>query len=287
MMKRMIGLGLALASVSACDALRSSTTPSPTPAPAANVVNYTAIGASDAIGYGGSAFCIPFTDCPNGTGYVQTVARTFKTNGKTVTLLNLGIPGAVLSPEIETLGDSIGRDIPANFIERELPFVAADSTLVTIFAGGNDVNTVGAAIDRGLGGADPAGYVRTRTQNFGRDFRSLLAGIKSKAPSAKIVVLNLPNMGALPYASGYTLEQRQWLQSIAVSFSAEINGTTSLGASVVDLMCDATFYQPSTFSSDGFHPNDSGYAYLAGLVYAAATGAATAPRSSCSQMLIY
>ena len=32
----------------------------------------------------------------------------------------------------------------------------------------------------------------------------------------------------------------------------------------VDLMCDARSYLASTYSSDGFHPSDAGYAFIAG-----------------------
>jgi lysophospholipase L1-like esterase len=252
------------------------------------VVSYTAIGASDASGYGGSVFCAPFTDCPNGTGYVQLIARRLQAAGKTVSLLNLGIPTAVLSPATEALGASLGKDIYGNFLTQEMPFVAKDATLVTVFAGGNDVNTVGAALDAGRGGADNTGYVAAQSQNFGSDLRTLVAGIKARAPQARIVILNLPNMGALPYASGYSLDRRRWLQQIAVGFSAQINALTAQGALVIDLMCDASFYQPSIFSSDGFHPSDAGYQHLADIMYAAITGGSAAtPRSSCAQMSVF
>jgi lysophospholipase L1-like esterase len=269
----------------ACAKSSSPTEPSPNPT---NVVSYTAVGASDAIGYGSSVLCLPFTDCPNGMGYVQVIARRLQAAGNTVTLLNLGIPTAVLSPATESLGASLGRDIYGNFLTQEMPFVAKDSTLVTVFAGGNDVNTVGAALDAGLGGVDNAGYVDAQTQNFGRDMRTLVAGIKARAPQARIVILNLPNMGALPYAAGYTLDRKRWLQTIAVGFSAQINSLTAQGALVIDLMCDATFYQPGIFSGDGFHPNDTGYAHLADVMNAAVTGGtATAPRASCAQMSVF
>jgi len=53
-------------------------------------------------------------------------------------------------------------------------------------------------------------------------------------------------------------------------------------------MCDARFYQPGSYSSDGFHPNDTGYAYLTELIYpVASTGTASAPRASCAQMTIF
>jgi lysophospholipase L1-like esterase len=53
---------------------------------------------------------------------------------------------------------------------------------------------------------------------------------------------------------------------------------------VVDLMCDSRTYEPSRFSSDGFHPSDSGYALMADLAYPAlAAGSAPSPSPSCSQ----
>ena len=53
---------------------------------------------------------------------------------------------------------------------------------------------------------------------------------------------------------------------------------------VVDLMCDPRTYEPSRFSSDGFHPSDSGYALMAELAYPAlAGGSVPSPSSSCAQ----
>ena len=75
--------------------------------------------------------CLPFTECENGTGYVPVLARQLRAT-REVTLLNLGIPGSVLSPAIQQIARQHGRDIPANFVEREMPFVASNSTLVTI-----------------------------------------------------------------------------------------------------------------------------------------------------------
>jgi len=286
-MKKCFYLAVALVAVSACDVIKNPTDPS-TPAPSADQVNYTAVGASDAIGWGGTVYCLPFTACPDGTGYVPVTARRFQANQKTVTLMNLGIPGAVLSPQIQAIGAQVGSDIFGNFLDQEMPFVPKNSTLVTIFAGGNDANTIGKAVDHGLGGSDPNGYIASQTQAFGRDMLALINGIKGRAASARIVVLNLPNLAGLPYASGLTLAQKRGLQQIAVGFSSQINALGAQGVLVLDLMCDSRFYQPSSLSSDGFHPNDTGYAYLADLVYAAAaTGTVTPPRASCSQMGLY
>lgn len=287
-MKRRVWLSLlSTVLLAGCGLIKNDNEPTPPPTPA-NVVNYTAVGASDAIGYGGSTPCIPFTDCPNGTGYVQTVARRFTGDGKTVTLLNLGVPGSVLGPGIEAIGNGLGRGIPGNFIEEELPFVSTSATLVTVFAGGNDGNTIGAAIKAGLGGTDQTAYIDAQKAGFGSDMKKLVAGIKTKAPNARIVILNLPNLAGMPYAAGLSLTEKRVLQQIAVGFSSEINAMQTQGALVLDLMCDAGFYQPGIFSSDGFHPNDLGYARIADLVYAAArNGTVTAPKSSCAQMSLF
>ncbi|HEY8550661.1 MAG TPA: SGNH/GDSL hydrolase family protein [Vicinamibacterales bacterium] len=260
----------------------------PTPPTQGQEVRYAAIGASDALGVGGSVPCLPFTDCPSGTGYVQTVTRRLRDAGRTVTLLNLGIPGAVLGPDIENLARELGRGTIGNFLERELPFVPRNSTLVTIFAGGNDVNIVGSAIEAGRGGSDPIAYAQGFVQGFGRDLSTLVNGVRSRAPNARIVVLNLPNLAALPYVANRPLDQRRIFQTLAVSFSAQVNTLASQGVMVLDLMCDPRSYSPSNYSSDGFHPNDAGYAYLSELVYnAVTTGSAPPPRAQCAEMAIF
>ena len=217
-MHRKLSIVVLALAVSGCGSTKSPSEPTNP-----NVVLYTAIGASDTTGFGSSVVCLPLVACSQGTGYVQTVERRLSTSGKTVTLLNLGIPGAVLSPQMQALGNSLGRSIVGNFLEREVPFTQRDATLVTVFAGGNDANTVGAALQAGMGGLDPIGYVLSQVDAFGRDLRSLIAGVKDRAPQARIVVLNLPNLAGLPYASGYSLTEKRFLQQIAVGFSAQIN----------------------------------------------------------------
>jgi lysophospholipase L1-like esterase len=277
---------LALIGAAACDNNDSPTTPTPPANP--NEVFYAAIGASDAVGVGATVPCFPFADCPDGTGYVPLTARRLRTDGKIVSLTNLGIPGAVLNSEIQTLGNSLGRGIQGNFIDRELPFVPRNATLVTIFAGGNDANTIGEAVAQGRGGADPTGFVGSLVTNFGRDMRSLVTGVRDRAPNARIIVLNLPNMAGLPYAAPLTVAQKRILQSIAVGLSAQANALATQGVLVLDLMCDARTYQQGNYSSDGFHPNDAGYTYLHGLVYAAATtGSAPPPSASCGPMALF
>lgn len=281
---RHLCLVLATVATASCDFLRNPAEPTVPP----NVVNYTAIGASDAVGFGGSSPCVPLVLCTSGTGYVQQVTRRLQDSGKIVTLTNLGIPGAVLSPETEAIGDALGRDIFDDFLEREMPFVPRNSTLVTIFAGGNDVNTIGSGIRAGEGGSNIEAYVQGQIQKFGRDMRTLVSGVRSRASQARIIVLNLPNMAALPYSTGLSLAEKRIVQQMSVGFTAEINSLTASGVVVIDLMCDAAFYAPGLLSADGFHPNDAGYTHLADLVYDAATsGSAPAPQASCGQMTLF
>ena len=104
------------------------------PSGGGNAVFYSAISASDGTGFGSSNVCLPFADCPDGTGYVQRVVRELRSGGRTVTILNLSIPGSVVGPEIEDLARQLGRGSIGNFRERQMPFVSRESTLVTVFA---------------------------------------------------------------------------------------------------------------------------------------------------------
>jgi len=278
---RALPLLVSLLALAGCNLLKNPNEPSvPT-----DTVNYAALGASDTIGYGGSAPCLPFIECMTGTGYVQRTAQRLKATGKTVTLVNLGVPGAVLSPDVQTQGNTIGLGILRNLLDDESGYVPKNTTLVTVFIGGNDVNTVGSLIKAGRAGSDLNAYVQTQTQNFGRDLGLMLAKIRNDVPNARIIALNLPNMGIIPYAAGRPADEKRTLQQISVGFSAQISGLSSKGVLVVDLMRDSNFYNPAIFSGDGFHPNDTGYAYLSDLVYAAAsTGASPAPKASCGFM---
>ena len=254
------------------------------PAPGSTVV-YSAVGASDAIGYGSSAVCLPFVDCPDGMGYVPVTVRALKAKSFTVKLLNLGIPTAVIGPDFEAIGLQYGRTIVSNFITSEMPFVQTDSTVTTVFAGVNDVITVVSALGSGAGGSDPAGYIDAQVKAFTSDYAALVAGIRARASATRIIVLNVPNVAALPYFAGAALDQRQAQQRLSVGFTtAAVNVLTAQGVIVVDLMCDARSYLASNYSSD-FHPNDAGYAFISSEIVNAITSSSyPAPLSSCPPM---
>ncbi|HEX7139606.1 MAG TPA: SGNH/GDSL hydrolase family protein [Vicinamibacterales bacterium] len=273
----------------ACNKSSNSANPGgPTPVTPGMPVVYTAIGASDANGVGSSVICVPFTECPNGMGYVQVAVRSLQSRGLTVTLRNLGIPTAVIGRDFQTLGQQYERTIEGNFIDQEMPFVLGNSTVVTIFAGGNDVNVITAALGGGAGGSDPNGYIDAQVRAFGADYAVLLAGIRRLAPSARIVALNVPNMAGLPYLAGASINQRRAAQRAAVGMTTTVvNPLVGQGVTVVDLMCDGRSYQPSNYYSDGLHPNDAGYAFIASEVVSAMTsGSNPAPQSSCGGMTI-
>ncbi len=281
---RQVAAVLLLASLTACSSGKGGSPTQPT-SPTRTV--YAAIGASDAVGIGASLPCLPFVPCPDGTGYVPALARKLMAGGQQVDTTNLGVPAAVLSPELQTLGNKYGRTTPANFLQGEVPFVPRDATLVTIFAGGNDTNVVGAAAEGGEGGADAIAFIDRQVTGFRSSYESVIRGIRDRAPGARIVVANLPNMAGLPYASGMSLPRRQGLQRISVGFSRDgANALASQNVRVVDLMCDPRSYDPGNYSSDGFHPNDRGYAFMADLLYEAAVGGGPPPVSSCPQMTL-
>ena len=287
----LVAAAVCLAALAACSKHTDdsgSNGPGPTPLPP-GPVTYSAIAASDGAGAGGSVPCLPFTPCTDGTGYVPVVARQLRAEGHTVTLLNMGIPGAVLSRATQDLAGKYGLTIGANYIQDEAQFVLKDSTLVTIFAGANDANAIGTAIERGATTNENAtSFIDGQIRQFASDYKQLVSIVRERAPNARLVILNLPNLAGLPYTAGRTPTERRWIQQLSVGFTRlGANPFASQGALVIDLMCDPRSYQASIYSSDGFHPNDAGYQYLANEVLAAVkVGSWPAPSDSCAQMTL-
>jgi lysophospholipase L1-like esterase len=263
------------------------TAPSGPPA-AGSTIKYSAIGASDANGVGSSVPCAPFTTCIGGKGYVQVTERELIARGYTVELMNLGIPTAAISRRFQALGQQYGETVLTNYLESELPFVQPGATLVTVFAGPNDANIIRTAISRGAAGSDVNGYIDQQVRAFAEDIQALVDGIRAATSSGRIVVLNVPNLGTLPYLAGSSAADRRAAQRIAAGMTTTgVNPLTSRNARVIDLMCDTRMYQPSTFSSDGFHPSDAGYAMLAAEIVRALTSTSyPLPATSCSQMTL-
>ena len=228
----------------------------------------------------------PFADCPDSLGYVFVAAKALRNQGYTVTVTNLGIPTATISRRFQDLGNQHGHPVVANFIDGEVRFVPREATVVTVFTGANDVNVITAALGGGAGGADRNAYIDQQVQNFRTDLSTLIAGVRERAPSTRIVLINLPNLGAMPYLAGNSLAHRQAAQRASVGITTTaINPLAAQDVRVVDLMCLSSLYLPSSLSTDGFHPNDTGYALIAAEVVRAVTAPSfAAPQASCAPM---
>jgi lysophospholipase L1-like esterase len=278
-----LGLVAFLAAASSFCSGGADSPTSPTGGSTSNAVAYTVLGASDGIGFGSSIVCAPFDlGCENGTGYAQTLRRRFLSDGHAVSYLNLSVPGAVLSRTIVELAMQLGRSDPGNFVERYPPFVPPATTHVTIFVGGNDANILGSAISAGAGGSDVRGFVDAQVRQWGADLVELVSRVRARAPNARIVAFNLPNLAGAPYMAARTTQEKSIMQRIATGLTDQINALASRNVLVVDLMCDPRVLQPGSFSGDGFHPGDTGYALMAELAYPAlSSGAASAPSASC------
>jgi lysophospholipase L1-like esterase len=273
----------------ACDKLGlgedSPTAPSP---PSTDTpLRYAALGASDVTGIGSSAPCFePFADCPASRGYVFVAAQTLRSQGFTVTVTNLGLPTATISRRFQELALAHDHPVFANIIDGAVRFVPREATAVTVFTGGNDVNVITAALGDGAGGSNPTAYIDQQVENFKADMTMLVDALRERAPEARVILLNVPNLGALPYLANRPLDHRRAAQRAAVGITTTaINTLASQTVRVVDLMCLSPLYVPSSLSSDGFHPNDAGYALMATEVVRAVTATSfPSPRSSCPEM---
>jgi lysophospholipase L1-like esterase len=306
----LIACAVAAGSLAACSG--SSSSPPTAAAKQTLYVGYTAIGASDAVGYGASVPCteaspalVADPTCPEtgASGYVPDIRTDIAQYGFVASLQDLGISGAVIGPDIETTANmydpttcgprSPADAYPGNFLVNELPSVNPSALFVTIFAGGNDVNGIVTALVCGAGGATTASqtaFVTQEIEEFGADFATLVGTVHATAPKATIIVANIPNFANVPYAFALStnpqldLEVRTALQEVSVAIDTDvINTLPAKGIPVVDLQCNPASYNPSNFYTDGFHPNDAGYAALAAqYVQQLLSNSPAAPASSCA-----
>jgi lysophospholipase L1-like esterase len=151
-----------------------------------------------------------------------------------VHLINLGIPGI-------TLHDALNLELP----------VALDShpKLVTIWLGVNDIaNTVPVTI-------------------YSHDLDLMLTRLQSQAPSAYILIANIPDLTLLPYFASYN---QQELHHIIEDYNATIaQEAQQHHAILVDLSKQNYNLRdhPEYISNDGLHPTDLGYLQIAELFY--------------------
>jgi acyl-CoA thioesterase I len=154
--------------------------------------------------------------------------------GQRVHLINLGIPGV-------TLHDALNLELP----------VALDShpELVTIWLGVNDI------VDH------------VPINSYSHDLDFMLKRLRSQAPSASILIANIPDLTLLPYFISYN--QQLLHQQIEQYNATIVHETQQYHTFLVDLSQQNYNLKdhPEYISNDGLHPTDLGYLQLAELFY--------------------
>ncbi len=151
-----------------------------------------------------------------------------------VHLINLGIPGI-------TLHDALSLELP----------VALDShpELITIWLGVNDI------IDK------------VPVLSYSHDLDIMLARLTSAAPSARILIANIPDLTLLPYFGSYN---QQELHHTIEEYNLIVAQEAHQHHAILVSMSDQNYNlkgHPEYISNDGLHPTDLGYLQIAELFY--------------------
>jgi lysophospholipase L1-like esterase len=165
----------------------------------------------------------------DGAGYVDRLFARIEEKRSGSTLINLSAAGA-------TTADAVNKQIPQ--------LVGTRATLVTICVGVND-------LQRGR-----------EAKQFAEDYETLVA--KVRQPGRLIVVTNLPDVASAPVMRGMADES---LRLRLGQFNQAIEDIARRhGVPLVDLnklSREMTRSGTESFSSDGLHPSDLGYAHWA------------------------
>lgn len=166
------------------------------------------------------------------------IPQVYVALGDSITALGSPTPYvALINPAVIDLAIS-GETAVAAVID-ELPKVPASATFVTVFLGENDLSR---AWETGETVAQYAAAMQT-----------IVSGIKSNAPHARIIVLNLPNY--------------PWQNGGMVPYNAAL---AALGVQIVDTYSDAAYLNElQTTPVGNIHPTAVGNQELASLVSAA------------------
>jgi lysophospholipase L1-like esterase len=183
-------------------------------------IHYVSLGASDVTAVGAT----PITN-----GYVYLIREGIQQKtGKSVSLSNLGIPGATIS-DIDNL--------EVQLLKLDKPDV------ITLSTGSNDL----------IAGDDVAG--------FESDLKGLLGKLQLISPDSLIFIANLPNLVMVerfvknPDRDVNTANVLEFNQAI-------LRQTTAFDAVLVDLY-SVPLNDSLTSEVDGFHPNDRGHRAIA------------------------
>jgi lysophospholipase L1-like esterase len=226
-------LSLLILSLGGCSLLAggqaSSNSPDQGQQQAQEQLTYVAIGASDTFGIG--------TGDPYNLNWASDLAREI---GPRYHLINLGIPGAIMST-------AIGRELP----------IALDMhpNLVTIYLGVNDI-------------AD-----NVLLSSYTHDLDMMLSRLQADAPGVRIAIANIPDLTLLPHFSSF--DPQVLLMRISIYNKAIVDSVQRHHIILVDLAAYNTEIKkhPEYLSNDGFHPNELGYSKLAELFYQVLQGA--------------
>lgn len=180
---------------------------------------YVALGASDAAGIG----AVPPTE-----GYVYRIEEALEREGRSVQLLNLGVPGG----EVGTIADSLDA----------LLATGADPDLVTLWTGANDI----------IAGADVEGFRET--------LEDILAALRNET-DAFVVIGNIPNLTQLPrYREN---PDRDVTPERIAAFNEAIRDLAAAYEVPVADLTSPPITDEMVSDVDGFHPNNQGHLVVA------------------------
>jgi hypothetical protein len=210
-------------------------------ASAANLI----VALGDAFTYEATAFVpcpaaslTPSYACPDGDGYLTVVAKALD---QPTAFQNLSFPAA----------DTVSVPL------YQIPMMTPAATVVILFIGNND--------------RQPIAYGRYPLQKWKEDYDLAIAAAHARAPHARLILATLPNPAYVPFfVSGaindrLNVEQRKLVGADTLAMDGFIAGHKE---DILDLRCDADFYTEATLDADKLHPNNVGYAHIAGRVIA-------------------
>jgi lysophospholipase L1-like esterase len=151
-----------------------------------------------------------------------------------VHLINLGIPGI-------TLHDALNLELP----------VALDShpQLVTIWLGVNDIAN------------------NVPVYSYSQDLDLLMTRLVSQAPSAHILIANIPDLTLLPYFASYNQQAlHHAVEEYNVTISQEAQQHHAILVNLYQQIYNLRNH-PEYISNDGLHPTDLGYLQIAEIFY--------------------
>ena len=164
-----------LAAAPAPSTIETSANPAPAgPNLAANAAGYTyvSLGSSYAAGFG----ILPYSNEAAGRSN-ENYAAVFAARHPEINLIDLAVSRGVLANLYESAQSASGTVFPSR-----VELIPADTKLVTITTGGNDMNFIGAIGSNGQAGGPG------REALVGR-YKAAIRATKAKAPQAKIVLL--------------------------------------------------------------------------------------------------